>query len=604
MEERQTVSTWVLVAMLVIAALVACADKDAPKDGKWGAGVYVDKAWSIARDVTGHRIHVIKEKVECTKCHEPTPEGSMGTPKPERCTSCHEKQSHIEHASKQAAERFGAGAKADCTTCHAFTLEGTKHDEAMLKGEAPRVPVDGGAGRYAMGVESYEPGECKRCHATQQGDVLPVTVHGSKPCLSCHQPHEGAPQSASCDGNGCHKDIATTHDSRGKSLVETCSNCHEHRHAAAAEALGTCTECHQKEEPLIPASALFEGGHTACTDCHKPHDFEKKDAAPCRSCHEAVNVIGGGSIASHNACTSCHSPHDVKASAASACPTCHKNVHSDHPKQAGACIACHDPHPQRVTASTVDVRACSSCHKFAESDKSAHGGAACTGCHKPHDFGLELTSVSTCTGCHAQRVEQVSTNKGHQACTGCHQGLPHHPETQKVACSQCHQGEAGRVKAGHAQCTQCHEPHSGAQAATCGSCHKAEQQSAPKGHQACVGCHEPHQGLPVQKACTGCHEMEAKSPHAKVSTGCQTCHRPHGPKGVASVPACSSCHEVAKLPGLHSEAKHQVCQKCHTGHDDAAAPKRQFCVTCHTDRQNHFPESPRCASCHLFTAGK
>jgi len=600
-EERQTVSTWALVAMLVIAALVACAEKDAPKPGQWGAGVNVDKAWGFARDVTGHRVHVIQGKLECTKCHEPT-EGSMGPVKPARCAGCHEKEGHIEHASKQAAERFGAGTGAVCTTCHAFTLEGTRHDEAMLKGEAPRVPIDGGAGRYAMGVASYEPGECKRCHETAQGETAAVTVHGTQPCLSCHKPHEGAPQSAPC--SECHKDIATTHDSRGKTLVETCSTCHEHRHAPAKDALGTCAECHAKEQPLIPASALFDPGHTACTGCHKPHDFEKKNATPCRSCHEALNVIGAGTIGAHNGCTNCHAPHDVKASASAACPTCHKSVHSDHPQKAGACVACHDPHPQKASASVVDARACSSCHKFAESDHAAHRGAACTGCHKPHDFGLELTSVATCTGCHAQRVAQVGVNKGHQACTGCHQGLPHHPEADEVACSKCHAHEGGLVKAAHARCTQCHEPHSGAQTATCGSCHKPEQQTAPQGHQACTSCHEPHQGLPVKKACTACHAAEAKSPHAQVATGCQTCHRPHGPKGVASVPACFSCHATAQLPGLHSEPKHQACLKCHTGHDNAAAPKRTECSACHKDRQNHFPESPRCASCHLFTAGK
>jgi hypothetical protein len=28
---------------------------------------------------------------------------------------------------------------------------------------------------------------------------------------------------------------------------------------------------------------------------------------------------------------------------------------------------------------------------------------------------------------------------------------------------------------------------------------------------------------------------------------CATCHRPHGPSGVASVPACESCHDKTKL---------------------------------------------------------
>ena len=612
MEQRQSVLTWVLISILTLSVLAACADKkDVPpssqtstrQNGKWGAGVYVDNAWSFARDVAGHRIHVLGQKIECVKCHSPTAD-KMGPVTPDRCASCHQKEGHIEHASAEAAKRFGAGSKADCTTCHAFSLEGTRRAEALLN-EPPRVPIDGGAGKAALGkdllgVESYEPSECKRCHAQQQGSLAPVGVHGTQPCLSCHQPHEGAPQSAPC--SNCHQGITTSHASHGKSLVETCSTCHEHRHAAAKEALGTCVTCHSKQQPVIPATALFAGGHTQCVGCHKPHEFEKKQAAPCRGCHAQVNVIGAGSVAAHNSCTNCHAPHNVRASAPAACPTCHKDVHSDHPNAAGSCVGCHDPHPNSpLAAGGVPVSACTSCHKFAESDHGAHQGAACTACHKPHAFKLALSNVVTCAGCHAVRVQQVSRNLGHQACAGCHRGLPHRPEPDKVACSSCHQREAALVKPGHARCTGCHEPHSGAQAAPCGSCHRAEQQTAPKGHQLCTNCHEPHVGLPTQKVCADCHRAEQQSAHGRINTGCQTCHRPHGPTGVASVPPCASCHRGGNLPGLHAEPKHQPCTLCHSGHEAAAVSKRTICLSCHKDRADHFPQSPRCAGCHLFT---
>lgn len=596
-EKRQAVSTWALVAMLVIAVLAACADKEPSKKGQWGEGVYIDKAFAIAREVTGHRIHVVKEKIECSKCHAPSETG-MGPVTPDRCVSCHEKEGRIEHAHAQAEQRFGPGTKAICTTCHAFTLEGTKHDEAMLKGAPPRVLMDGGAGKFAFGIESYEASDCKRCHATAQGQTPAVVVHGTQPCLSCHKPHEGAPQSAPCDG--CHKEIATTHASAGKTLVEVCSTCHEHRHAPAKDALGTCTECHATHEPIIPATALFDKGHTACTGCHKPHDFDAKQAVPCRSCHEELNVIGGGRIGAHNGCTNCHSPHDVKASAFGACANCHKDVHSDHPAQQGACITCHDPHPTRVAA-TVDVRTCTTCHKIADTDHGAHRNTDCTKCHKPHAFGLELANTTLCSDCHSERVHETAVNQGHQTCTNCHAGLPHHPEVDKVACSSCHHKQAGLVNAGHKQCIGCHEPHSGAQGTACASCHKAERQSAPSGHQACTNCHEPHAGLPTLKACPDCHQSEQHSAHGQVSTGCQTCHRPHGPKGVAAVPACTSCHKPSELPGLHAESKHQPCTQCHSGHNDPKAMARSVCVTCHKDRDHHFPESPRCVGCHLFT---
>jgi len=48
--------------MLVLAVFAACAEhKEAPQKGALGQGVYVDEAWTTARDVTGHRIHVVKQ---------------------------------------------------------------------------------------------------------------------------------------------------------------------------------------------------------------------------------------------------------------------------------------------------------------------------------------------------------------------------------------------------------------------------------------------------------------------------------------------------------------------------------------------------------------
>ena len=612
MEQRQSLLAWVLIPILVLSALAACSDKsDAPlkaqkaappsSSGQWGAGVYVDAAWNFARDVTGHRIHVVKEKIECTKCHASTAD-KMGPVTPDRCASCHEKEGHIQHAAAEATKRFGKDTKAVCTTCHAFTLEGARREEA-LKTAPARVAIDGGAidaglGKTALAVESFEAADCKRCHGVQQGQLAAVVVHGTKPCLSCHKPHEGAPQSAPC--SDCHEDIKTSHASHGKSLIETCSTCHEHRHAPAKDALATCATCHAKQQPIIPASALFAGGHTACTGCHKPHAFDKQAATPCRNCHAQLNVLGGGRIAAHSGCTNCHAPHDVRATPAAACATCHKNIHPDHPKQAGGCVGCHDPHPTQVSKA-VEARACSSCHKFAESDHGAHGKTACTSCHKPHEFKLALSNVATCQTCHAARVQQVAINKGHQACTGCHSGLPHRPEPDKVACANCHKQEASLVKPGHARCTGCHEPHSGKQATPCANCHRAEQQTAPKGHQVCTNCHEPHRGLPTQKVCADCHRAEQQSAHGRIATGCMTCHRPHGPKGTASVPACATCHQIQKLPGLHAEPKHRPCGTCHSGHEDPAAPKREICLGCHKDRTDHFPQSPRCAGCHLFT---
>jgi hypothetical protein len=293
----------------------------------------------------------------------------------------------------------------------------------------------------------------------------------------------------------------------------------------------------------------------------------------------------------------------VKDSPAAACANCHKNVHSDHPQKAtGGCIGCHDPHPNRVLAK-VDAKACSSCHQFARSDQAAHEGVACAGCHKPHGFQLALENLSLCSGCHQERVQQVSTNAGHETCANCHRGLPHKPETLALGCGSCHVRQQGAVNDGHERCTGCHEPHSGSQATVCGSCHQEEHRTAPAGHQACANCHEPHGGAPNKKHCAGCHQEEAQTAHGKLTTGggaCLSCHRPHGPGGMERIPACATCHKVAELPALHGVSKHQICTNCHSGHDGQQGPPRKACLTCHQDRKDHFPDAQRCASCHLF----
>jgi hypothetical protein len=580
---------WLLAALLM-AAVAACADADShgAGSGAHGLGVYVPAEWQTARKASGHQVHVVDKQIACTKCHELTGD-SIGSVTPERCGACHEKQARIEHAAKQAQKRFGAAARADCTTCHAFTLEGTGHEPAVSTGTELEAPL------------GHAAGDCKRCHAQRQGAIPAVEVHGTNECLRCHRPHEhDKPQSAPCPT--CHSDVTTSHAAQGKSPSAACSLCHQHQHAPAAEARGGCAACHATQSPIVPKTATFAEGHSECVGCHRPHQFEKAKAVACRSCHEDVHVLGAQRVREHAECKSCHTPHDVSGSPERACAKCHADKHPDHPRRgvAGTCVGCHDPHP---TNARLDARAqrCSSCHQVAASDKDFHGGTDCKKCHQPHDFVRTLAEKPACTDCHAKQVGLVRAVSGHQGCQGCHAGLPHRPKALAVGCDSCHARQHGEVKAGHAQCTSCHEPHGGAFSTSCKSCHTAEHQSAPAGHKECVKCHQPHSGSTAKVRCASCHAAEAKTAHGQRVPSCQSCHRAHGPAGVARPPACTSCHQKSALSGLHAEAKHQECQRCHTGHGEAApGSERATCLGCHTERKNHFPDAPRCINCHLF----
>ncbi len=563
----------------MIAAVAACSgpERTPPENHAPGRGVYVPLEWRTARTVRGHEAHVVERRIACSRCHELTSD-SMGAVTPRKCAACHAKEAAFEHGEKEARAKFGSGVSTDCTSCHAFTLEGSGHPAATALAGIPA------------------PTACARCHAAKESDAPQVEVHATSACVTCHRPHEnGKPHGGPC--LDCHRDVKTGHATAGKTVSEVCTTCHSHQHARASDAVGTCRSCHASEQPIVPETALFPGGHTQCVGCHKPHDFTRKAAAPCESCHENLHVLGASRVPAHERCESCHSPHDVK-NAAEACVGCHESVHPDHPKQAGSCIGCHAPHPAGAAAKGI-ARPCSTCHQLAASDHDFHGGLACPACHVPHDFQLALSNLSLCEGCHPREVAGASTNPGHRACQQCHRGLPHRPTKLEAGCETCHAPVAEMATKGHAQCTQCHEPHGGAFATECKNCHAAEQRTAPAGHQTCTNCHEQHTGK--QKApCAACHAAESESPHGKIAGGCTNCHEPHGPVGVASPPACATCHDASKLPGLHTVAKHQDCKNCHSGHDDPGRAERAPCLGCHMDRKDHFSTASSCTSCHLF----
>jgi hypothetical protein len=303
---RSLASSLWLIALLLAAVIAACTD-DAKQPG-----ISVPQSWQVTRAVSGHRSHVLQRGIPCNKCHGMS-ETELGKVEPARCAACHQQQATIHHASAQAAQRFGASAQADCTSCHAFTLEGSGHEAALRALAEPRSQGTGGRGGRAEPplVATFSPGDCRRCHATAQGALPAVQAHGTQDCLSCHRPHaDQTPKSAPC--SDCHEDISTAHASHGKSVTETCSTCHQHQHAAAIDARSTCVDCHATHEPIVPKTALFAGGHGECVGCHRPHEFQAAQATNCRTCHQDQTVLGAGRVAAHEQCTSCHAPHDVK----------------------------------------------------------------------------------------------------------------------------------------------------------------------------------------------------------------------------------------------------------------------------------------------------
>jgi len=538
--------------------------------------IRVPQAWRSARESPGHLAHVDDAKVACRACHdlskalEPPPAGT--------CEGCHADVTTPMHASPLASA-------VDCTGCHDFL--GTRADSAS-------------------------PWSCLGCHREPQGFAArAVRPHGDAPCGSCHRPHQ-SPALVPRDCGECHAEKETRHGGDASTMATSCTTCHS-PHDMSADVASRCLGCHATGKPAITERALV--GHETCTTCHAGHDFDKKGVDRCKGCHDKQVTLASNTASGHQRCQSCHAPHDP--SHPKACASCHPTVHPDHPASAGGCLGCHPIHPKsdssgalaRASFPASKAVACATCH----SREDGHAAKQpCTGCHTPHQVVRSQKSLA-CASCHGGPAKTVA-GTGHATCTTCHTKAAHAPELAPATCATCHARQVTQTArvdhGGHAKCEGCHTggAHAPTARAACGDCHEVEAKTAPKGHAQCASCHAPHDGARA-KTCVDCHKDRtrghgdpARLGKGALAGGCQSCHRPHGPDalGVASPPACARCHERARLPGLHANAKHATCTDCHDAHAPAPRADRATCTKCHTDRRDHEPTAKVCNGCHVF----
>ncbi len=564
---RNALALGLLLALLAAGALARWAFQVREKSLPPEPVTRVPESWHEFRDAPGHVVHVGERGIACVKCHDPA--RGFGPPRPRVCVSCHEREGRTRHGLHAAKLEVFAGT-ANCMACHNF---GPTHQDRIWA--------------------------CLDCHDKPQGELGAVVVHADRACSNCHHPHND-PSIEPMACVSCHAKEANSHAGKPSTSPDNCLSCHQ-AHAGAKLADQRCQQCH-KDKP----QALFKG-HPTCAGCHVPHDFARSAVKPCRSCHQSQHVLAEDKVAAHRQCTSCHEPHAVAQADDNTCRKCHSSVAPTHPQTEGhACLGCHRPHS--TAAAVPPAQPCTSCHApIASSDQAAHGGRAqCTDCHKPHAFA-KPAQAEACVGCHAVQLAAIAKNTGHATCLGCHRGTPHAAQLATglapVACTSCHKDVHPRPE--HAQCTRCHEPHSGAPlplAQSCGSCHQRQEHASVAPHRACLTCHTPHEGGKLPAAsCTGCHAVKAKQNHGALAGGCTQCHGIHSDKGVLATPACTSCHQVGKLPGLHSVQAHQQCVKCHGGaHNQGPWSARATCLACHQKKKDHAPNAQLCQGCHVF----
>ncbi len=641
---------WVFGAFVLFFAFVGACE------GGSGAPKQVPITWEVAREMPGHVAHLgkttkvdgVERVVECKDCHS-VQDAGFASPGSAPCARCHAPQEKVHH--------LGNGDKpTSCTTCHVFRPTSTGAKTAPICLDCHKQPQ----GKLAA-LPRHVAGEvaCGACHSPH---VEPTTALG--PCTSCHTGLALSHGVTIPAGDAGPSDATTTltlsgiHEARkgavpaapfvsldggtaeAGTVQAACSTCHA-PHQPAADAKGGCPACHVgKRAPSGGAAILALAGKApkivpegapaqhVCTTCHVPHANKKDRLKACADCH--ADHKGVADIKAHGACLTCHAPHSPKGAVA-ACTKCHTGAQAlaaaSTPKHAN-CASCHNPHAPKQSPAA----ACEKCHVGIHATASGKGAGAkawsaaapekrvCVGCHKAHPTSV-TSKVLECANCHtkvgAKLVASDTQFHAGQACANCHDKTAIHlavPPPKGDACAKCHDTPTKQVAKGHTACLSCHgDAHTPTKSVACGGCHDKQQASAPKGHTDCRSCHDSHSGARVLRngagkatttpaTCQTCHANKSKSSHGSLPGGCTTCHRPHGPTGIAKPPACATCHTAAKLPGLHATKGHGgACATCHTGGHAPPSSTRETCTgSCHVDKKAHQPDAKVCKGCHVF----
>jgi hypothetical protein len=419
---------------------------------------------------------------------------------------------------------------------------------------------------------------CVKCHEAQKtfhhgmdaGTVLP---DGGEPkevnCLSCHafMTHEGL--QAFKTPWACLDCHAKPQGTKHEITVHThnCQQCHVPHRSPITEP-AACTDCH---DVSLKHGAKGTTIADTCMKCHEHHQPAAKATAKCLECHEKSTMEPAGHVTDkailekgHTSCGACHQPHAFVKSQVKPCISCHEDKPMLAPEKHKGCVTCHNPHDAKAPP-----KACQSCHKDEHVKHPAdESGRGCTGCHRPHEKMPAAALAVPCITCHKKADFTAAVVHG--------DGLD---------CNSCHVRHEAKPK-GLTLCAKCHET-------------PVKAVAKNKGHQDCVSCHVglPHHQPAQPPPCLKCHEK--RLPPQKGHTECRACHDQHSG---AVLKTCTQCHEVAKLPGLHAEVKHQECSKCHAPHEPQPGPQTAVCSGCHKTLPKDHPNNPaRCSSCHLFT---
>ncbi len=337
-------------------------------------------------------------------------------------------------------------------------------------------------GYYQIWAEMEKGQDCGNCHfpgskisKAVPGEEFENSVHGSLPCLSCHEKaskaqHGKEARVVLCDG--CHQEESQSYRTsihglalqQGNPQAPSCTACHGNHNihprgsptssVSPMNLVQTCLSCHKEKEieeidPKHSQKEFFisyeESVHgrispdtgmriAICSDCHGSHTILPADTprslvnrknipADCGSCHPTIfemyaQSIHGVELAKDNAhapsCTDCHGEHRI--------------------------TRITDP-ASKVFASNIP-KTCSHCHEAERLSEEYGIPSRRLKTYQDSYHGLALkfgeTLVANCASCHG--VHNIRPSSDPQSST--------HPDNLSRTCGNCHPGAGEKFTIG------------------------------------------------------------------------------------------------------------------------------------------------------------
>ncbi|MGK5094833.1 cytochrome c3 family protein [Deltaproteobacteria bacterium TL4] len=272
-----------------------------------------------------HSIHVQKEEMECTDCHEGAVEKEKaGMPAKKFCMDCHE-------------EKMDMDDKEGCLFCH--NVEISQLDSITELGR-PKGSLGMVLGpkrlnkdvKFSHKHHAEKEVGCPKCHGDvgkDEGPLMPrdIYVPTQAQCRECHTQEQ-----VSLECTVCHKTFNKDNPPEGHQggwrtfhgMSATLNQVGQHgKDCLTCHVKNDCTACHTSEAPRDHTRFWRTQGHglmagwdrERCSNCHR-QDF-------CVTCHSETAPRSHVSNWDANHCTNCHLESNSNAEGGG-CRLCHR----------------------------------------------------------------------------------------------------------------------------------------------------------------------------------------------------------------------------------------------------------------------------------------